>query len=337
MDRLRRSLIVGVPLLAATLTGARADALGSLATTAAGKGPVLWYESSAPEQIAQVITAFNRAYPAIRVQYVRNTGGASIAARIIQESSAGAQTASFITADAQQFLPLEGRGLVLSRDWAELGIDPKLVGSKTAVGIAAAFSVIIWNKTKVADAEAPASWDDLLSDRWRGRIGQWSRGAMLATLGQAYGGDRMRDFTRRLVALQPMIYPSTYQLSQQIASGEVDVGMGLYHTIQPALAGGAPVGMRIVSPVPINTLWGGVVTKGANPEGGQVLLAWLASRDGAIAYETATSRGNPLVQGTQTAALVAGKELVESPLSQIEAYDRLDQELTKLLGAAGQR
>ena len=91
---------------AALPNGARAAGTETLAATAANKPAVIWYESSAPEQIARVIAAFNAAYPKIAVKYVRNTGGASIAARIIQEASANADTASFITADAQQVQPL---------------------------------------------------------------------------------------------------------------------------------------------------------------------------------------------------------------------------------------
>jgi iron(III) transport system substrate-binding protein len=333
----KRSFVIALSLTLAGIGTADAQSLSDLAKTAASKGPVIWYESSAPEQIAQVVAAFNKTYPQIKVQYVRNTGGASIAARVIQESGAGAQTASFIIADAQQFLSLGERGLLLAREWSELGIDKKLVGSQRAVAICASVPVVLWNKNKVRDEEAPKSWDDLLAEKWRGRLGIWSRGAPLATLAKSYGEPAMRDYTTKLLALKPMVYSSTFQISQQVASGEVDIAISNYHTTQPLINTGAPIGMRLLTPVPISTLWGGVVNKGANPEGAQVLLTWLASRDGAVAYETATTRGNPLIAGTKTANLVGSSDLTEYPLASIEIYDKFDQELTKTISAAGSR
>src|SRR5262245_8783599 len=89
--RLSPSRLIGLMLgLVLAGGGARADTLAEIAAAAAKKGPVVWYESSPPEQILKVAAAFNRRYPDIRIQFVRNTGGGGIAARVIQESEAGA-------------------------------------------------------------------------------------------------------------------------------------------------------------------------------------------------------------------------------------------------------
>src|SRR5262245_66125300 len=103
-DRMRLSpfrliaLVLGIVLVSGS---ARADALQELAAAAAKKGPVVWYESSPPEQILKVAAAFNKRYPDIKIQFVRNTGGGGIAARVIQESEAGAATASFFIGDVR--------------------------------------------------------------------------------------------------------------------------------------------------------------------------------------------------------------------------------------------
>ena len=84
---------------AAVLGGLAGNQIGKgqgqdLATAAAKKGPVIWYESSPPEAVLKIAATFNKTYPDIKIQFVRNTGGGGIAARIIQESEAGAATAS---------------------------------------------------------------------------------------------------------------------------------------------------------------------------------------------------------------------------------------------------
>lgn len=335
MRRWTKGVLTGVALMLAGFTPTWAEGTQELAAAAAKKGPVVWYESSTPEEINQVIAAFNKHYPDIKVQYVRNTGGASIAARIIQESQAGATTASFVTADVQQIVPLTQRNLLVSDDWTKLGVDRNLIGSPEAVAVTAPLGVLVWNKNKVDAADVPDTWDGLLDPRWKGRIGTWRRGAMYADLGKQFGAERMREYVKKLVALNPMVYPSTYTVAQQIAAGEIDIAMGLYHTSQPALARNAPIGIKIVSPIPLNTLFGAVVNKGGNQEGAKVLLAWLSTPEGAIAYEKATHRGNPRVPGTEAAKLTAGKSLSEYPIGETNQYLELDRELTEMLSAAG--
>jgi iron(III) transport system substrate-binding protein len=316
---------------------AAADALQDLAAAAAKKGPVIWYESSSPEQILKVTAAFNKRYPDIRVQYVRNTGGGGIAARVIQEAEAGAATASFFIGDVAQLIPLQQRGLLLSRDWKALGVDPALVTTPYAIASTAALGVLVWNKQRVAEADLPKTWDDLLADRWRGKVGQWVRAATLGTLAKTYGEQHMRDYVRRLIDLKTMIYASTYQLAQQVAAGEADIGMGLYHSAQPVIAAGAPLGLRFLDPTPMNTLYSAVVAKGGNPEGAQVLAAWLATLEGAKAYEAAIGRGNPLIKGTDTAERVGAHRLVEFGFEDAGKIEKLDAELTQMLMAADKK
>src|SRR6266700_2534062 len=94
--------LIGVAVLLGLVAAAQpvsADAVQELAAAAAKKGPLIWYESSPPEAILKIAAAFNKRYPDIKIQFVRNTGGGGIAARIIQESDAGAATASFFIGD----------------------------------------------------------------------------------------------------------------------------------------------------------------------------------------------------------------------------------------------
>jgi iron(III) transport system substrate-binding protein len=292
-------------------SAARADAVQDLAAVAGKKGPVIWYESSPPEAVLKIAAAFNKTYPDIKIQFVRNTGGGGIAARIIQESEAGAGHRELLHRRRRATDPAQPAQLLLSRDWNSLGVDPALSPTPYAVAATAALGVLVWNKQRVADGDLPKTWDEMLAERWRGKIGQWVRAATLGTLAKVYGEQHMRDYTRKLIELKAMIYPSTFQLAQQVAAGEVDIGMGLYHSAQPVIASGAPLGLRFLDPTPMNTLYGAVVSKGGNPEGAQVLLAWLSTLEGAKAYEAAIGRGNPLIKGTETNERIGKVKLVE--------------------------
>src|SRR5262249_38093350 len=100
---------------------------------------------------------------------------------------------------------------------------------------------------------------------------------------------------------------------------------------------GGPLALRLLDPTTMNTLYGAVVAKGGNPEGAQVLLAWLSTPEGAAAYEGAIGRGNPLIKGTETAQRVSGRKLVEFGFQDATAIERLDAELTQMLMAASKK
>ena len=169
--------------------------------------------------------------------------------------------------DVRQVVVPESGAVVTDAQGA--GVQADLVTTPYAVSSIAALGVLVWNTQRVADADLPKTWDEMLAERWRGKIGQRVRAATLGTLAKAYGEQHMRDYTRRLIELKPMIYASTFQLAQQVAAGEVDISMGLYHSAQPVIAAGAPLGLRFLDPTPMNTLYGAAVAKGGNPEGEQ--------------------------------------------------------------------
>ncbi len=334
-----RTLIAALSILSVATVGfASAAPLDDLAATAAKKPPVLWYESSPPEQMQQVIAAFNKRYPDIKVRYIRNTGGGGVAAKIVQEAQANAPTASFITADVQQLNVLLSRNLLATPDFKALGIADSLVGSPNAAAVGASLAVLVWNKGNVTDAEVPKTWADVTDMKWKQRSATWVRASMYASLAAVSGEDKARDLIRRIVEQKAKAYASNAEVAQQTASGEVDIGIGLYHTTQPLLASGAPIGMKFIDPVPMTTIWGAVVkTPNGNTEGAEVLLSWLTTLEGAKAYEAATMRGNPRVKGTHHSELVEGKTLAEYPISKSADVQRLDLEFSEMLSIVSRR
>ncbi len=309
-------------------------AMQDLATAAAKKGPVVWTESSPEGAMRAVIAAFNKDYPAIKVQFVRNTGGNTLAARVIQEAQAGRPTASLATGDKRQFEIMRQRGLVVERDWSALGVSKIMSPRPHLVATAAAIGVLVWNKSKVKDADAPKNYNDLVNPKWSGKVGTWLRAPTYTNLAKAEGDAKVTEFLTKLVANKPRGYKSTFQLGQDVGTGEIDVGFSLYHTTLVPIKKGAPIGFAFMEPTPLDTIWSTVINKGANPEGAQVLVAWLASDNGAKAYEAATLRGNPYAPATETAKLVGKRKLTEWTLDEATEYDRLQTKYNKILSGA---
>ena len=163
----------------------------------------------------------------------------------------------------------------------------------------------------------------------------WIRAPLYASLAKLWTPERMRGWLEKFVATGPRLYDSTYRLAQELGTGEIDVGYGLSHSTIPAIRAGAPVAMALTEPVGVSTLYTGVVSSGANPEGGQVLAAWLASEAGANAYEDATNRGNPFLKGSKAGQFVAGHSLSEWPVDEIPTYVKLLTEYNRILSSRG--
>ncbi len=329
------ALAVGALAVASTSTSASAQTIDELAQVAAKKPPVVWTESSEVAAAQKIIAIFNAKFPGVKVEYIRDTGGNTLAAKVIQQVQAGGAPAAVLTGDQAQFLELDKRGMLRKPDWKSLGVAPELIGSPYMVATTAAIGMIVWNKTKVSDADVPKSLEALADPKWKGKAGSWIRAPHYAQLGKVMGPEKIRDVITRLVANEARLYDSTFRIGQELATGEIDVGYSFFHATQPALAAGAPIGYAFVEPVSVSTIYSTVVDKSANPEGGILFAAWLSTKEGADAYEAATNRGNPYLKGTRSEGLVQGRKLSEYPLAELDTYVKLQAELNKILSARG--
>jgi len=308
-----------------------ASPLDDLAVEAAKAGPIIWYESSPPDQIAKVTEVFNRRFPNLKIEHLRDTGGNSIAARVIQEAQAGGRTPDLATSGMSVANPLKKRNLLTQVDWATLGVDKGIPQSEDAVLTASGFYVFVYNKNAVKPTEAPKSWEDLLDPKWKGNLATWTRPMALVSLVPLWTQQKTDDYATKLVAQQPFFQQSTFTVAQQVASGEVPVGIGMYHTSQPALKKGAPIELVIPDPTPVSPIYSFVISKGKNQAGGKLLAAWLATPEGAKAYEDATGRGNEAVPGTQTFQLLANRKISRFALNEADAENEATTRLEKLI------
>ncbi|HZT50503.1 MAG TPA: extracellular solute-binding protein [Stellaceae bacterium] len=307
------------------------DSLAKLAAEAAKAGSVIWYESSPDDQAAKIVAAFSKRFPDVKLEHIRDTGGNSIGARIVQESQGGARTADLATVGNSILTPLIERGLAAKVDWTGYGIAQKLTPSPYALSLTAVTYVILYNTEQVKEADAPKNWDDLLNPRWNGKLGLWVRAEGEGGLAAAWGEDKVAAYIKKLNANHPVLEKSTFPLAQQVAAGELLVGLGIYHTAQPPLKRGAPIKIVFPNPVSVQMLYDVVPAQAKNAAGGKLLALWLATPEGGRAYEDATDRGNPLLEGTKTEAMLRGRTLSEFPPDQAKREAEIVERFNKLL------
>lgn len=316
-------------------TFANSDAhLASLAQKAElNNKPIIWYESSPEDQIKKVIAAFNKDFPAISVQYIRLVGGNELASRVIQEEQAAGKSADVLTGGPDHLWQLEQRGLLAELNGEELGLSKELLPVPYAVPTAASIYVQIWNTRKVKGDDVPNNWDEFINDKWKNRIGHWVRAASFAQIADVWGEEKAETKLREFANLKPYLFKSTFPLAQGVASGEVDLALGFYHSLQPVLSAGAPIDFKLLDPTPMHTISSTVTKSSVNPDAAKLLVTWLTTEKGAKSYEEATSRGNPLVKSTNAYKMLQEVEVSEWSFDKNAELAELNDKYNAILAA----
>ena len=279
----RRMAIAG----AAALASGRAQAFApytpapGLVEAARKEGRMVYYTASFTEVEQEVINAFNKKFPGIRVELVRASGGQLIT-RIKTEVAANKLSADVIDhSDRGLMKEMEG----IFADYAPPNggdylpaslISPKLWPRLTPVW------AIAYNTDLVKNP--PKGWMDLTKAGYeKGAIGQviapsggttWTR---IMFERQVLG----EDYWKRQAATKPALYPSGAPLSDALVRGEVSIAPLIYNAIFPKKRDGAPV--EIFFPpegVPVSPYATGIPKSAAHPNAAKLFLDWSLSEEG---------------------------------------------------------
>ena len=245
------------------------------------EGKLVFYTANFTEVEQEVIKAFNKRFPFVRVEMVRAPGGQLIT-RVKTEAAAGKLSADVID-HSDRGLMLEMADLF--QDYAppnaadylpEVLVSPKLWPRNT-IGWS-----IAYNKELVKNP--PKSWQDLTKPEYgNGMIGQviapsggttWTRILFeRKVLGE--------DYWAKQAQTKPVLYPSGAPASDALVRGEVSIAPLLYNIVWTKKRDGAPV--EIFFPpegVPVNPYASGIPKTAANPNAAKLFLNWCLSAEG---------------------------------------------------------
>src|SRR6476659_6683721 len=262
---------------------AQAQEYGSPELIAAAKaeGKLVYYTANFAEVAQQVIKAFNKRFPEIKVEMVRAPGGQLIT-RVKTEAAAGKLTADVVDhSDRALMIDLVG----LFQDYAPPNgkdyLPDSLISPKLWPRVTLAWS-IAYNSALVKNP--PKSWIDLTKPEYGNRqIGEviapsggttWTR-VMFER--QVLG----EDYWKKQAATNPILYPSGTPMSDALVRGEIAIGPLLYNIVYPKKRDGAPVEINFPSDgVPLNYYAAGVTKTAANPNAAKLFLNWCMSDEG---------------------------------------------------------
>ena len=188
------------------------------------EGALLFYTHDGEAGVAATIDAFNKDFPKIKAAYVRLQTGA-LYSRILAERSAGRFDADVIQfSDVATAIDFDKRGGYDTYNSPETGAyDPQYrsnpPGRYFCSGMT--FAGIAYNTDKVAAADAPKSWKDLLDPRWANVTStkQSTSGMQFVTwyeLRKLYGNDYWKAFAKQ----RPHGFDSRAQLFDRLSKGD---------------------------------------------------------------------------------------------------------------------
>ena len=207
---------------------------------------VVWYTSLALPSAEKVAKLFEAAYPGIKVE-VHRTGSQRILQRVMQELQANIKNVDVVhTSDAGHYVLLKEKKLLARHTPA--GVERFPAGFKDRdgyyYGLRATVNVIAYNTQKVAAAEAPKTWKDLLDPKWKGRMVTAHPGysGVIATHVLALVHLHGWEYFQALAKNQLMLVQSAVDPSGVVASGERPVAVnGGEYTFYQSKKQGNPV------------------------------------------------------------------------------------------------
>lgn len=226
----RLAVVTGVAAaLAAILAGTWGPAAAQVSLDLARKeGQVVWYSSLGLSVAQKVCEAFNKKALGVTCELNRD-GSERIFQKVMQEAGANLALADVVhTSDISHFLDMKARGMLARHQPA--GADRFPAEFRDPDGqytvLRSTPYVIAVNTQKVAAAERPRRWKDLLEPRWKGKLVHAHPGysgvvvtGMTGLLG-LFGW----DYYAALAKNEPLIVQSAEDPPMKVAGGEAWVG-----------------------------------------------------------------------------------------------------------------
>jgi ABC-type Fe3+ transport system substrate-binding protein len=300
------------------------------------EGRIAWWATiNSGKDIDSYIKAFSEKYPGIKVDYYEASEDV-VAQRVIQEHQAGKNTADVFVGTAYQPLKQAGvlgdlAGLIEPPDWPDsLFNPPKDAGYY-------AYTVATWayNTSNVKATEAPKSYEDLLSSRWKGKICLEAKMDVFVfgTDLPAYQGKiqglrteaKWVDYLKQLKGQNPHIEKGNTVVMTKLIAGEYDVAYVYLHQLMPRQKEGAPV-----DEAPFDRAYSlpssAYVAKDApHPNAGRLLLRWWVGPGGQAVSDQVRPSGNPIAGANTLTSKFLEQKGAKVSVAGFELQDALPQ------------
>lgn len=146
---------------------------------------------------------------------------------------------------------------------------------------------LLYNTKDVNTNELPATWQQLVQNTtWKGHIGMgdptvhFTTTQWLLALQSVMGNSNWTTFTNNLAALNPSFYHSMTPAAGGVASGSVELGIGLASDGATLAGQGAPIAVKFLQPTLKFDVYDCLAAKSPHPAAAKLLMNFMLSQAG---------------------------------------------------------
>ena len=273
------------------------ERLEYLAKGARAEGELVYYGTLPIDEFLPLARLFNARYRALALQHYFSPRE-GILNRTLTEARAGRHAVDVIQVDLSygyQLLnenlvspyPIPGRNRFYESTYDPSGYWHSMYYLTTA---------LIYNTNSLKAAQAPKSYDDLLSPAWKGKmLFDPEAGFLLAAMEQAWGRDKAVAYLSNL-AKQDLSYRRGGTLTTQVVtSGEYPIGIAINGETSAAIREkGAPLGFKVLSPTIVKPEGLFLAKNAPHPHAALLFVEWVLSEEAQSFLATTLGKGSAM-------------------------------------------
>ena len=304
-----KRLLAFAALLAAAHAAAQMDP--AVVERARKEGTVSVYTSMQLPDSRPLADAFEKKY-GVKVSLWR-ASGEKVAQRVMTEARGNRFEVDVAETDGAQMEILHRERLLAPlRVPSMKEIPPHIIPAHgTYVPTRLSLYVLAYNTKRVAAAEVPNTYEDLLDPKWNGRFAvEAADVAWFAAVARAMGEPKGVALFRRLAAMKPGIRSGHTLMAELVAAGEIDMALDAHvQGVARLKEKGAPIEWKALQPAFGQPSSVGVAQKAPHPNAALLFADFILSREG---QEIIKSRNR-----------VPSSTAVDSPLNKFR-YELID-------------
>ena len=247
------------------------------------EGKLMVYGATDEAIVKAIIAGFHKAYPGIKVDYLREVSSA-ILAKAMMEVNAGRWSWDLLSVGPgynevkQAKAAAKHYGLVADENY------PKQFVGGDWIGFEILPLVIAYNKTLIKAADVPKSYGDLLDPKWKGKVAiDVNPDNLVTAMIKKWGKEKTADWLDKFInGNQALIRRGHTVQTQLLASGEYPIASEVYaYRVEQLMEKGAQIDWLVAADVAEAEVPGYVISRQApNPYAALLYAQYRTSKEG---------------------------------------------------------
>lgn len=290
---------------------------------------VFWsFSFTAPEGL---VKAFQQKYPFVKWKYWDAGSNPEIVAKVTEETKIGRYSVDVIHLTSIDFQAFAAQGLLKEYDWPNTKSWIHQPNNNLWRNTTASLRSPIYNTELMAAAEAPKSWDDLKSTKWRGKSANSNsaRNFPLQTAylwgdGEKLDWEKSESFWTEVVKnTRPRMMSGFTGPTELLAAGEFSLFLiGSLSTYTSFVLRGAPVRLANVGKTTGSPHGLTIMKNAPHPNAARLLIDFMTSEEGLLLF--ANQQGSPALSPQVAKKAIADRMLTQAGLEYTLMPDKFE-------------